>query len=96
MKYKDLITTLEIAAKYDGGLDHECFTMWAEHDEHGIEFVNTPSTDDLRKLAKMGWLLGSDAMYQQEDAELWENIDSLSDEQLVSLFERYNGIYKLE
>ena len=62
MTYRDLIRTFEIIAKYDGGLDHKCLNMWAEHDEHGIAFDSDwdVSVDDIRELAAMGWLLGCD------------------------------------
>lgn len=98
MKYKELIETFEIIAKYDGGLDAECLSMWAEHDEHGISFDSkwNVSAEDLRKLAKMGWGLGCDAEFDEEASEKWDNSDSLSDEELVELFSDYNGIYCYE
>ena len=90
MTYKQLIETLEMAAKYDGGLDHECFEMWAEHDEHGIRFNQTPTADELRKLSKMGWNIGCDALYNEEKFEKWEHCDTLTDEELIDLFEEYS------
>lgn len=98
MKYKDLIETIQIVAKYNGGLDKECYEMWAEHDEHGIRIKNAKdvSAADLRRLSAMGWLLGCDADYDEEDSEKWENCESLSDEELVELFSKYDGIYKFE
>ena len=98
MTYKELIETLEIVAKYDGGLDKDCLKMWSAHDEHGISFDSkwNVSAEDLRKLAKMGWGLGCDTDYDEEVFEKWENPDSLSDEEIVELFSDYNGIYKYE
>lgn len=95
--YKNLIETLEIAAKYDGGLDNNCWSMWAEHDEHGIDFKETPTADELRKLSKMGWLLGCDADYNEEDSDKWEHCDTLTDEELIDLFKEHgDSIYKYE
>lgn len=98
MTYRELIETLELIAKYDGGLDSDCLNMWAEHDEHGISFNSkwNVSAKDLRKLAAMGWGLGSDGDYDEEAFEKWENYEKLSDEEIVELFSDYNGIYTYE
>lgn len=98
MTYKELIETLEIVAKYDGGLDAKCLTMWAEHDEHGISFDSQWNWDpkDVRRFAEMGWCLGSDGEYDEDDFVKWENYENLSDEELVELFKCYNGIYTYE
>lgn len=100
MTYKELIETLEIVAKYDGGLDKECDVMWAEHDEHGIVFDRRwdVSAEDIRKLAAMGWGLGCDDDYDEDDDSFdkWENYDEISDKELVEIFKEYNGIYKFE
>lgn len=98
MTYKDLIETIQIVAKYNGGLDEVCCEMWAEHDEHGITFkdVTKVSVEDIRRLAAIGWGLGCDSEYDEEDSEKWENYESLSDEELKELFSRYDGIYKYE
>ena len=96
MTYRQLAESIEIFAKYNGGLDKECLEMYAEHDEHGISLKSTPSADDLRKLQKYGWLLGCDAEYDQEDSDKWENSDKLSDSEIVDLFEYYNGLYLIE
>ncbi len=98
MTYQQLIETLEIASKYNGGLDHECFEMWAEHDEHGIYFKKTPTAEELRKLSKMGWCLGYSSSYIcEEDSEKWEHADSLTNEELIELFESCEkSIYKFE
>ena len=98
MKYKDLIETIQIVAKYNGGLDEVCCEMWAEHDEHGINIKDTSkvSVEDIRRLAEIGWQLGCDADYDEEDSEKWENYKNLSDEELVELFSKYDSIYKFE
>lgn len=98
MKYKDLIETIQIVAKYNGGLDKECCEMWTSHEEHGINIKDTSkvSAEDIRRLAKMGWGLGCDDDYDEEDSDKWENYESLSDEELKELFARYDGIYKFE
>lgn len=98
MTYRDLIRTFEIIAKYDGGLDHKCLNMWAEHDEHGIAFDSDwdVSVDDIRELAAMGWLLGCDSEYNEEDFEKWENYKELTDEEIKELFSEYNGIFTFE
>ena len=68
MTYKELIETLEIVAKYDGGLDSDCLKMWAEHDEHGISFDYKWDWDpkDVRRLAEIGWGLGSDDEFDED------------------------------
>ena len=96
MTYRQLVESIEIFAQYNGGLDAVCSEMYAEHDEHGIDLISTPSAGDLRKLQKYGWLLGCDAEYNSEDAERWENSDKLSDSEIVELFENYNGLYLIE
>lgn len=98
MTYKDLIETIQIVAKYNGGLDKECCEMWVAYEEHGIRIKNAKkvSAVDLRRLAEMGWHLGCDAEYNEEDSEKWENCESLSDEEIVELFSEYGGIYKYE
>lgn len=69
--------------------------MWAEHDKHGIEIKNiTPA--EARELAEMGWVLGSDAEFDEEDAEVWENPGDHTDERLLEVYNLYNGIYKFE
>lgn len=98
MTYKDLIETFKIVAKYDGGLEESCSRMWAVHDEHGIEFDSKWELDpkDIRRLAEMGWGLGCDAEFDEEDYEKWSHHENLSDEELVELFNCYNGIFKFE
>lgn len=96
MKYKDLIETLRIVAKYDGGLDNECYKFWGTHDEIGIEFGHywNVSAKDIRRLAEMGWSLGCDGNYDEnnEAFEKWENYKDLSDDELVSIFNEFKTI----
>lgn len=96
MTYRQLAESIEIFAKYNGGLDEECLEMYAEHDEHGISLKKTPSASDLRKLQKYGWLLGCDAEYNDEDSEKWENADKLTDNEIIELYKSYNGFYLVE
>jgi len=98
MTYKDLIETLKIVSKYDGGLENTCLNMWAEHDAHGISFKSNWALDpkDIRRLAEMGWVLGSHGEFDEDDFDKWEHYDELSDDELVELFKCYNGIFKFE
>lgn len=96
MTYRQLVESIEIFAKYNGGLDAECLEMYAEHDEHGISLEKTPSASDLRKLQKYGWQLGCDAMFNEEDFEKWENADKLTDNEIIQLYECYDGFYLTE
>ena len=96
MTYKQLIESIEIFAKCNGGKEKDCLEMWATNDEHGINLKQTPSAEDLRKLASFGWHLGCDAIFDDEDKEKWENYDSLTDDEIVALFKEYNGVYLYE
>ena len=101
MKYKDLIRTIEIVSKYNGGLDANCLEMWAAHDEHGITFPNRKfdgkvDASDLRELLSMGWCFGSDGVCDEETWEKLEKYEKLSDEELLEIFGDLNGIYKYE
>ena len=95
MTYKQLIRTIEIAASHNGGLDKDCLSMWAEHDEHGI-YIKGITAGEARELAEMGWLLGCDAEYDEEDSNIWQNPRNHSDEELIEVYNKYNGIYKFE
>lgn len=96
MTYRQLAESIEIFAKYNGGMDAKCLEMYAEHDEHGIFLKETPSASDLRKLQKYGWLLGCDAMFNKEDSKKWRNADKLSDDEIVELYENYDGLFLIE
>ena len=60
MTYKNLIETIEIIRKYDTLPD--CYTIWATYEEFGFEIHRdwNMSAKDIRRLAEMGWGLGSD------------------------------------
>lgn len=94
MTYKHLIETIEIIRKYDTLPD--CYTIWATYEEFGFEIKRdwNMSAKDIRRLAEMGWSLGSDDEYDEEnkDFEKWENYKNLSDEELISIFKNYNSI----
>ena len=94
MTYKDLIETIEIIKKYDESPN--CYSIWAQHEEIGFTFKNkwNVSAKDIRRLAEIGWSLGSDYEYDEEnkDFEKWENYKNLSDEELISIFKNYNSI----
>lgn len=51
-------------------------------------------TKDIRRLAEMGWSLGSDGNYDEnnEAFEKWENYKDLSDDELVSVFNEFKTI----
>ncbi len=92
MTYKQLADTLNIlAAKKPDG-----FVMdFAEHDEWGIdlrEFNFSP--EEIRSLAEIGWGLGCDNEWDEEDMEAWLNPQNHTDEEIVEVFNRYKSIYK--
>jgi hypothetical protein len=42
----------------------------------------------------MGWSLGSDNEYDEEEMEVWQNPQKHTDEELVEVFNQYKSIYK--
>lgn len=88
MTYKQLIETLEIVAKYNGGIDVDADQIYGSYKEIGIDFDNTPSAEELRKLSKMGWHIT-----HNDDDFLWHACDTLTDEQVIMMFECYNRIF---
>lgn len=88
MTYKQLIETLEIVAKYNGGIDADADQIYGSYKEIGIDFDNTPSAEELRKLSKMGWHITNN-----DDDFLWRACDTLTDEQVIRMFECYNRIF---
>lgn len=94
MTYNDLIETLEIIKKYDDSPN--CYSIWAQHEEVGFTFKSkwNVSAKDIRRLAEMGWSLGSDYEYDEEDNRFdkWVNYKELSDEELVKIFKDFNSI----
>ena len=92
MTYKELAKTFEMLAEHNpDGIVMD----WAEHDEWGIDlngFELSPS--EIRMLAEMGWSLGSDAEYDEEEMAAWYEPETASDEELVELFNYYKSISK--
>ena len=92
MTYNDLAKTFEMLAAHNpDGIVMD----WAEHDEWGInlnDFELSPS--EIRMLALMGWCLGSDAEYDEEEMAAWYEPETASDEELVEIFNQHKSIYK--
>lgn len=92
MTYKQLAETFNMLAskKPDG------FAMdYANHDEWGIDLRDfNLSPAEIRSLAEMGWSLGSDNEYDEEEMEVWQNPQKHTDEKLVKVFNIYKSIYK--
>ena len=89
MTYKDLAKTFEMLAahKPEG---NGIVMDWAVRGEWGIDlngFELTPS--EIRMLAEMGWCIGSDAEYDEEEMAAWYEPETASDEQLVEIFNQY-------
>ena len=92
MTYNDLAKTFQMLAAHN---PNGMVLDWAEHDQWGIKlkgFELTPS--EIRMLAEMGWCLGSDIEYDEEEMAAWDNPQSASDEELVELFNNYKSIYQ--
>lgn len=92
MTYKQLADTFNmLASKRPDG-----FAMdYAEHDEWGIDLEGfNLSPAEIRSLAEMGWSLGSDAEWDEEEMEVWDNPQKHTDEEIVEVFNRYKSIYK--
>ena len=92
MTYNELAKTFEMLAAHN---PDSIVMDWAEHDEWGInlnDFELSPS--EIRMLAEMGWCLGSDAEYDEEEMAAWYEPETASDEQLVELFNQYKSISK--
>ena len=92
MTYSELAMTFDMLAKHkpDG------FVMdWAGHEHWGIDLNNFElSPSEIRMLAEMGWCIGSDAEYDEEEMAAWYEPKTASDEELVELFNYYKSIYK--
>lgn len=92
MTYSELAKTFEmLAAHKPDGLVLD----WAEHDEWGINlnYINL-SPSEIRMLAEIGWCLGSDAEYDEEEMAAWYKPETASDEELVEIFNQYKSISK--
>lgn len=81
MKYEDLARTFDIiSSKNPTGI----LMDWAEHDEWGFELSDVDLTpSEVRQIAKIGWMLGSDSEYDEEEMKAWINPDEHTDEQLM-------------
>jgi hypothetical protein len=92
MTYKQLADTLNVlAAKRP-----DAFAMdFAEHDEWGIDLRDFDlSPAEIRSLAEIGWGLGCDNEWDEEEMEAWSNPQNHTDEEIVEVFNRYKSIYK--
>ena len=92
MTYSDLAKTFEMLAAHNPDL----FIMdWATRDEWGIDLsLFNLSPSEIRMLAEMGWCLGSDAEYDEEEMGAWYEPETASDEELVEIFNQHKSIYK--
>lgn len=94
MTYNDLAKTFEMLAAHrpeGNGIVMD----WATRDEWGIDlngFELSPS--EIRMLAEMGWCIGSDAEYDEEEMAAWYKPETASDEELVEIFNEHKSIYK--
>lgn len=92
MTYNDLAKTFEMLASH---MPNGMVLDWAEHDQWGINLSHfNLSPTEIRMLAEMGWRLGSDIEYDEEEMAAWNNPQSASDEELVELFNNYKSIYQ--
>jgi hypothetical protein len=92
MTYNELAKIFEMLAAHnpDGIL-----MDWATRDEWGIDLsLFNLSPSEIRMLAEMGWCLGSDAEYDEEEMAAWYEPEKASDEELVELFNQYKSISK--
>ncbi len=92
MKYEDLAKTFNIiSSKNPTGI----LMDWAEHDEWGFELRGVDlSPSEVRQLAEIGWGLGSDSEYDEEEMSAWHNPSEHTDEELMELWNNYKSIYK--
>ena len=91
MTYKDLAKTFDMLAKHNpDGIVMD----WSEA-EWGIDLNDFDlSPSQIRMLAEMGWCIGSDAEYDEEEMAAWYEPKTASDEELVEIFNQYKSIYK--
>jgi hypothetical protein len=92
MTYNELAKTFEMLAAHNpDGIVMD----WSGYEHWGINlngFELSPS--EIRMLAEMGWMLGSEADYDEEEMAAWDEPEKASDEELVELFNQYKSIYK--
>ena len=92
MTYNDLAKTFEMLAAHNPDL----FVMdWAGHEQWGIDLsLFNLSPSEIRMLAEMGWCIGSDAEYDEEEMAAWYEPETASDEELVEIFNQHKSIYQ--
>ena len=92
MTFEQLAKTFDILSSHNpDGIVMD----WAEHDEWGIDLSGFDlSAEEIRTLAEMGWSLGSDYEYDEEEMAAWDHPDSNTDEKIVEVFNNYKSIYK--
>ena len=103
MTYKQLKRTFDILASHDEDGENGFVSMWAEHDEHGIDYdLSVLSDNEIVELAEIGWFFGSDGEMPDSD-ELEGVYDSihnkvLDKERFVYLIREniQEGLYKYE
>ena len=92
MTYAQLAKTFEILAKHE---TDSIVMDWAEHDEWGIDLSGfNLSPKEIRMLAEMGWELGSDNEYDEDEMKAWIHPEAHTDEEIVEVFNNYKSIYK--
>ena len=92
MTYSELAKTFEMLAAHK---PDEIAMDWNGYEHWGIDlngFELSPS--EIRMLAEMGWMLGNDVDYHEEEMAAWDEPEKASDEELVELFNQYKSIYK--
>ena len=96
IRYCDLVKTIEMVSQYlPDGIESGCYDMRGEHDEIVIDIPEDFTAAEIRELARMGWLLGCDAMYDEYDTERWNDIENIPDDELVDMFRSYGCVYML-
>ena len=92
MTYKDLAKTFEMLAKHKPDVS---VLDWVSYDSVGIDLSNFKlSSSEIRLLAELGWSLGNDNEYDEEEIAAWFEPDKHTDDELVKLFKKYKSIYK--
>ena len=93
MTFEKLAKTFEILASHR---PDEFVMDWAEHDEWGIDLRRFDlSPEEIRTLAEIGWGLGSDSEYDEDEMEAWFHPEDHTDSELVELYNMYKSIYKI-
>jgi hypothetical protein len=92
LTYKQIADTFNmLASKMPDGIVRD----YAEHDEWGIVLKGFDlSPAEIRSLAEMGWSLGCDNEWDEEEMKAWIHPQNHTDEEIVEVFNRYKSIYK--